>query len=103
MSYCYILPTPAMVEDTMHDMALTPYKQSKSAFNFEAWQEVPLDGLPQFLPFSLPQANAAPSTDSTPEAVIHSVPLQFQPQRHKGKASVRSWCPTTSNAEFQGL
>ena len=35
--------------------------------------------------------------------MIHSVPLQFQPQRHKGKAPVRSQGPTPRNAEFQGL
>ena len=46
---------------------------------------------------------AAPSTDSSPEAVIHSVPLQFQPQRRKGKAPVRSQGPTLSNAEFHGV
>ena len=46
---------------------------------------------------------AAPSTDSSPEAVIHSVLLQFQPQRRKGKAPVQSQARTYSNAEFQGL
>ena len=46
---------------------------------------------------------AAPSTDSSPEAVIHSVPLQFQPQRRKGKAPIWSQGPTPSNVEFQGL
>ena len=35
--------------------------------------------------------------------MILSVPLQFQPQRHKGKAPVSSQGPTLRNAEFQGL
>ena len=35
--------------------------------------------------------------------MIHSIPLQFQPQRRKGKGPVRSQGPTPSNAEFQGL
>ena len=45
----------------------------------------------------------ASSTDSSPEAVIHSVPLQFQTQLHKSKGPVHSQGPTPSNAEFQGL
>ena len=87
----------------MEDVALTPYNRPKSAFNFEGWQEAPQCGL-QSLPLrSPPSMAAAPSTDSSPEAVIHNVPLQFQPQCRKGKAPVRSQGPTPSNAEFQGL
>ena len=35
--------------------------------------------------------------------MIHSVLLQFQPQRRKGKVPVRSQGPSPSNAEFQAL
>ena len=87
----------------MDDVTLTPYNRPESAFNFEEWQEAPQRGLPLLLPYSLPSVAAAPSTASSPEAVIHSVPLQFQPQRHKRKDPLQSQGPTTSNAEFQGL
>ena len=103
MSHRRILPPPPTVEDAMDDVALTPYNCPNSAFNFEGWQEAPQCGLPSLLPRSPPSVAAAPSTDSSLEAVIHSVPLQFQPQRRKGKAPVRSQGPTPSNAEFQGL
>ena len=103
MWYYQILPPPPTVEDAMNNVALTPYNRPESAFNFEGWQEAPQRGLPSLLPHSLPLVTAAPSTDSSPEAVIYSVPLQFQPQRRKGKAPVRSQGPTPSNAEFQGL
>ena len=69
----------------MHNVALTPYNCPESAFSFEGWQEAPQRGPPQLLSCSPPQVSAAPSTDSSPEAVIHSIPLQFQPQRCKGK------------------
>ena len=95
-------PPPTMV-DTMHDVALTSYNRPESAFNFEGWQEAPERGLRQLLPCSPPQATAAPSTDHSPQAVIHSVRLQFQPGRYKGKAPVQSLVPTPSNTEFQGL
>ena len=87
----------------MNDMVLTPYNRPESAFNFEGWQKALQRGLPSLLPHSPPSVAAATSTDSSPEAVIYSVPLQFQPQRRKGKAPVQSQGPTPSNAEFQGL
>ena len=87
----------------MDDVALTPYNRSESAFNFQGWQEAPQRALPQLLLRSPPHVTSAPSTDSSPEAVIHIVPLQFQPRRHKGKALVHSLGPTASNAEFQAL
>ena len=69
----------------MDDVALTLYNCPESAFNFEGWQEAPERGLLQVLPHSPPQATAAPSTDSSPEVVIHSVPLQFQPNAVKAR------------------
>ena len=87
----------------MDDVALIPYNPPGSAFHFEEWQEAPERGLPSLLPCSPPSLAAAPSTDSSLEAVIHSVPLQIEPQRRKGKAPARSQGPTPSNAEFQGL
>ena len=72
----------------MDDVALTPYNRTESAFNFEGWQEAAQRGLLSLLSCSSPSVTAAPSTNSSPEAVIHSVPLQFQPQRLKGKAPV---------------
>ena len=103
MSHCQILPPPPTVEDTMGDVALTPYNRPESAFNFEGCQEAPQRGLPSLLPHSPPSVAAALSPDSSSEPVIHSVPLQFQPQRSKGKASVLGQGTTPSNAEFQGL
>ena len=88
MLYQQILAPPPTVKDAIDDIALTPYNRPESAFNFEGWQEVPERGLPQLLPRSPPQATTAPSTDSSPEAVIYSVPLQFQQQRRKGKALI---------------
>ena len=87
----------------MDDVALTPYNRRDSAFNFEGWQGAPQRGLPSLLQRSPPSVAAAPSTASSPEAVIRSVPLQFQPQRRKGQAPVQSQGPTPSKAEFQGL
>ena len=103
MSHHQILPPPPTVEDTMDDVALTLYNRPESAFNFEGWQEAPHCGLLSLLPCSLLQVTPAPSTDSSSQAVIHSIPLQFQPQRRKGKAPEQSQGPTSSNAEFQGL
>ena len=85
-----MLPPPPAVEHAMEDVALMPYNRPESAFNFEGWQETPQRGLPSLLPRSLPSVVAAPSIDSCPEAVIHSVPLQFQPQSRKRKVPVRS-------------
>ena len=87
----------------MNDVALTRYNRPQSAFNFEGWQEAPKRGLPSLLTRSPPSVAVAPSTDSSPEAVIHSVPLQLQPQCGQGKAPVQSQGPIPSNAEFQGL
>ena len=98
-----MLPPSPTDKDTMYDVALIPYNRPESAFNFEGWQEAPQRGLPSLLSRSPPSVAAASSTDISPEVVIHSVPLQFQPQPRKGKASVRSQGPTPSNAEFQGL
>ena len=103
MSHCQILPPPLTVEDTIDEVALISYNCSESAFNFEAWQETSLCGLPSLPLYFPPQATAAPSTDSSPKAVIHSVPLQFQPQRCKGKTPAQSQGPTLSNTKFQGL
>ena len=63
----------------MDNVALTPYNCPESTFNFEGWPEASQRELLQLLPCSPPQPTAAPSTDSSPEAVISSVPLQFQP------------------------
>ena len=87
----------------MDNVALTLFNRPESAFNYEGWQEAPQRELPSLLPCSPPSVAAAPSIDSGPKAVIYSVALQFQPQRRKGKAPVRSQGPTPSNAEFQGL
>ena len=103
MSYRQILPPPPMVEDVIDEVALTPYNRLESTCNFKGWQEAPQRGLLSLPPRSPPSVAAAPSTDSSPDAVIHSVPLQFQPQCRIGKAPVRSQGPTPSNAEFQGL
>ena len=103
MLHRQILPPPPTVKYAIDDIALTPYNRTESAFNFEGWQEAPQRGLPPLLPRSPPSVAAAPTTNSSPEPVIYSVPLQFQPQRRKGKAPVRSQGPTPSNAEFQGL
>ena len=75
-----ILPLPSEVEDTIDDLSHTPDHDTEWAFNFEGWHEEPLRELLQLLPHSLLQITAAPLTDSSPEVVIHSVPLQFQPQ-----------------------
>ena len=74
----------------MDDVALTLYNRPEPAFNFEGCQEALQRGLPLLLPHSTTSVAAAPSTDSSPEAVIYSGPLQFQPQRRKDKAPVRS-------------
>ena len=87
----------------MDNVALMPYNRPESAFNFQGLQEAPQRELPSRLPYSPPSVAAAPSIDSSPETVIHSVLLQFQLQRRKGKAPVWSQGPTSSNAEFQGL
>ena len=103
MSYRQILLLLPMVKDSMDNVALTPYNRPESTFNFEGWQEAPLRGLPSLLPHLSTSVAAAPSTDSSPKAVIYSLSLLFQPQCRKGKASVLSQGPTLSNTEFQGL
>ena len=67
----------------MDDVALTPYNCPESVFNFEDWQEVLQRRLPLLLLHSPPTAMNTPSTDSSLEAVIYSVLLQFQPQWQK--------------------
>ena len=84
-------------------MALTPYNRPESVFNFEEWQKAPQRGLPSLLTCLPPSVAATPSTYSSSKGVIHSVPLQFQRQRRKGKGYIRSQGPTLSNAEFKGL
>ena len=79
MSNRQILPPPPTVADAMDGEALTPYNRLDSAFNFEGWQEAPLCVLASLLLRSPPSVAAAPFTDSSPEAVIHSALLQFQP------------------------
>ena len=100
MSNYQILPPLTMVKDTMDDVAVTSYNRPESSFIFERRQEVRLRILPSLLPRLLQLVAAAPSTDSSPEAGINSVPFQFQLPRHKGKALVLSQGPTSSNSEF---
>ena len=88
MSHPQILLLPPTVEDIMGDVALMPYNCPESAFNFKGWQEEPQGGLLQLLSCFPLQATTAPPTDSSLEAVMDSVPLQFQPQHRKGKAPV---------------
>ena len=87
----------------MDDVALAPYNRPESAFNFQSYQETPDLGLRLLLLYCRRQATAASSTDSSPKAVIYSVPLQFQPQHYTGKAPAGSQGPSPSNAEFQSL
>ena len=103
MSHHQILAPPPTVEDTIDNIALIPYNRSESALSFERWQEEPQRELPPFLPYPPPSAAGAPSPDSSTEAVIHIVRLQFQQLLCKGKAPIRSQGPTLSNTEFQGL
>ena len=79
MSHCQIPPALPTVEDAMDYVALTPYNHPESAFNFEGWQEEPWYALPSLLLRYLLQAANALSTQSSPRAVLHSVPLQFEP------------------------
>ena len=104
MSHRQILLPPPTVEDGMDDVALTPYNRPEFAFNFEVWQEAPQRGLPSLLPRLPPSVATAPSTDSSSEAVIHSVPLQFQPQRRKGKPlyEVKDPAPASQNSRVSG-
>ena len=78
MSHCQIIPPPPTVEDTMDDVVCTYYNRPESAFNFEGWQEGPQCGPPVLLPQSPSSAAAIPSTDSSSEAVIYSIPLECQ-------------------------
>ena len=84
----------------MDSVALTPYHRPESAFNLEALQEVLLCRLPQLLLYSPSQTTAATSTVSSLEAIIHSMPVQIQPQRGKEKAPAQSQGPTLSTTEF---
>ena len=87
MSLHQILTPPLpTVEDAMDDVVLTPYHSSESAFKFEGWQQEPQSELLHLLLHSPQYTTTAPSTASSPEAVIYSVPLQFQLQYHKGIA-----------------
>ena len=103
MSQGQNLPFPPKVKDAMDDVALRPYNRPQSSFNFEGWHEALQRRLPQLLPCSPPSLAAAPSTNSSPEVVIHCVSLQFQLQHCKGKCPVRIQGPASSNADFQGL
>ena len=100
MLHCQILPPPPTVEDTMDNVVLTPYNRPESAFNFEGWQETPLRGLLSLLPRSPPLVAATPCTDSSLEAVIHSVLLQFHHNTAKVKPlyEVRDPPPATQNS-----
>ena len=78
MSQLQILPPLPIVEDSMDDLALTPYNCPQYAFNFEEWQEQPQRELPSLVPHLPPTAAAAPYIDSSPEAVIYRILLWFQ-------------------------
>ena len=78
MSHHQILPPLPTVENTMDDVAVTCYNHPGSAFTEEGWQEELQHELQQLLSHSLPTATDASSTDSSPEAVIHKVLLQFR-------------------------
>ena len=41
MLHCQIQPPLPIVEETIDNVALTPYNYSESAFNFDAWWEDP--------------------------------------------------------------
>ena len=105
MSHGQILPLPSTVEDTMDNVVLIPYNRPESGFNFEGWQEAPQCGQLSILPRLPLSVAAAPSTDSSPEAVIHSLPLQFQAQRRKGKPlyEVRAPPKATQNSRAYEL
>ena len=92
------MPPNPLAEDAIDEDALAPYQRPPSAFNFEAWQTEQ----PPLLPRSPIAPAAAPSTDSDPDAIIHSAPLQFYPQR-KGKAPTRDQTPAPTMAEFRSM
>ena len=87
----------------MDNVALIHYNRPELAFTFEQKQEELHCELLQSLQHFLPEATAALSTNSSLEAVIYSILLQFQPQHHQVKASIWSYGPTASNIDFQGL
>ena len=103
MVYHQIVTPPPTVEDTTDDVAVTPYNRPESAFNFAAWPEAPQREPLQLLPLSPLSRATAPTADSSPQAVIHSIPLQLQPQHCKGKGPTQSKELTPSNPELQGL
>ena len=88
MPHQQILPPFPTVDDTIDDVALTPYNHPECTFNFEGWHEASQRGVLILLPCSPLSITAATSTDRSSEAVIHNVQLQFQPQGSKGKAPV---------------
>src|SRR5438105_15585647 len=90
MSQRRIMPPNPSAEDAMDEDALAPYQRPPSAFNFEGWQTE----RPQLLPRSPIAPAAAPSTDSDPDAIIHSPPLQFLPQRN-GRPPTRAKPPAS--------
>ena len=103
MLYSQILSSPLTVEDIMNNVASRSYNCSGSALNFERWQDQPYSGMPQLLLHSFLQVTPAATTDSSLEAVIHSILLPFQRQYHKGQDSTYRQGPTCSNAECQGM
>src|SRR5205807_5938550 len=101
MSQRRIMPPNPSTEDAMDEDALALYQRPPSAFNFEGWQTGQPE-LPQLLPRSPIAPAAAPSTDSDPDTILHSAPLQFNPQR-KGKAPTRNQTPAPTVAEVQQM
>ena len=75
MLHCQILPPPPIVADTILDVALISYNRPESAFKFEVCSDEPQYELLQLLAHSAEQVIAALSTNSSPEAVIYSLPL----------------------------
>ena len=84
MLQCQILPSPPTVEDTIYDVALTPYNRPESTFNLQGWEKGLQRCLLQLFPHSPTQATAVLSTDHISEAIIPSAPLQLQPQHYTG-------------------
>ena len=85
MSHGQNLLPPPTVEETTNNVALTPYNRPESAFNFEGCEDQPHRGLASLLLCSLLEEAETPSTDSSLEAVITRLQLQFQPQRRNSQ------------------